>query len=46
MLNTYYVNRHMTTFAELSSYIEWNDSTLHEAFYNSLIEWIKDHMLF
>ena len=40
-----HVNCHMTTFAELSSYIEWNDSALYEAFYNSLAEQIKDHML-
>ena len=45
MLDSPHVNRHMTTFAELSSYIEWNDSALYEAFYNSLAERIKDHML-
>jgi hypothetical protein len=45
MLDTHHVNRHMTTFAELSSYVEWNDSALYEAFYNSLAERIKDHML-
>ena len=36
MLNTHHVNCHMTTFAELSSYIEWNDSALYKASYNSL----------
>ena len=45
MLDSHHVNCHMTTFAELSSYIEWNDSALYEAFYNSLAEQIKDHML-
>jgi hypothetical protein len=45
MLNTHHVNHHMTNFAELSSYIEWNDAALYEAFYNSLAERIQDHML-
>ena len=45
MLDSHHVNHHMTTFAELSSYVEWNDSALYKAFYNSLAEQIKDHML-
>ena len=45
MLDSHHVNCHMTTFAELSSYVEWNDSALYEAFYNSLAEQIKNHML-
>jgi hypothetical protein len=45
MLDTHHVNRHMINFAELSSYVEWNDAALYEAFYNSLAERIKDHML-
>jgi hypothetical protein len=45
MLDTHHVNRHMTNFAELSSYVEWNDAALYEAFYNSLAERIKDHIL-
>ena len=45
MLNIHHVNCHMTTFAELSSYVEWNDSALYEAFYTSHAEQSKDHML-
>jgi hypothetical protein len=45
MLDTHHVNRHMTNFTELSSYVEWNDAALYEAFYNSLAERIKDLML-